>query len=140
MRDLISVILILLLLFVIQSCNETTIESLPKGAFEYSSYDSSGTAIAKGWLSFDYHDSTYVKGEWKINKVLNPQCIGPQIGDGNLVGAFIEDKLHLQLNPNIVDNNLVLIGDLEGNKYSGKWIYYSFIGITNWGRFEAIKR
>jgi hypothetical protein len=140
MRDLVFVVLIVTLLFVIPSCSETTIESLPKGAFEYTSYDSLGTVIAKGWLLFDCNDSTYVKGEWRINKVGNPQRIGPQIGDGNLVGSFIEDKLHIELNPDFADNNLGLIGDLEENEYSGKWIYSSFIGITNWGRFEALRK
>jgi len=140
MRDLIFVILLLTLLFVVPGCNETTIEPLPTGAFAYTSYDSLGTVIARGWLSFDCHDSTYVKGDWSINKVGNPQRIGPQIGDGNLVGSFIEGKLNIELNPNFVDNNLSLIGVLEGNNYGGKWIYFSFAGNTNRGRFEAIRK
>ena len=127
------------MLFVSQSC-ESTIEPLPEGAFVYTSYDSLGTIIAKGWLTINFNDSAYVKGEWKINKVGNPQRIGPQIGDGKLVGSFLEDKLHIELNPNIVDNNLGLIGNLDGDIYRGTWEYSSFIGITNWGRFEAISQ
>jgi len=140
MKDLIFAILVFALLFVIQSCSESTIEAVPEGAFAYTSYDSLGKKIAIGWLFFDLDDSSYIEGEWNINKVGNHGSIGPQIGEGNLVGSFIEDKLSIELNPNFVDNNLRLIGNLVGNKYSGKWFYSSLIGLTNWGRFEAIRR
>ena len=140
MRNIIFFIFVLILLFVIQSCNETTIKPLPEGAFAYTSYNSSGKLIAIGWLSFDSHDSSYIEGEWKINKVGNPWSIGPQIREDILIGSFIEGKLHIELNPNFVDNNLGLIVGLEGNIYSGKWFYSNFIGLTDQRRFVAVRR
>jgi hypothetical protein len=39
-----------------------------------------------------------------------------------------------------MDNNLQLSGTLQADRYSGQWMWISFIGITNAGSFEAVKK
>jgi hypothetical protein len=70
----------------------------------------------------------------------NPQDIGPQTGDGTLVGGFHNGKLWVELNPQFRDNNLQLTGTLVGNRYSGEWAWISFVGITSTGTFEAVRQ
>ena len=68
------------LLFLI-SCdenNDNIISSLPNGTYNYTAHDSLGTIVAKGTLSFEIKDTTYVQGVWEISKVGDPQNIGPQ--------------------------------------------------------------
>jgi len=126
-------------LFVI-SCIDDMVSSSPDGSYKYTAYDSLGTIVSKGWLKIEIKDSSNVTGSWEINKVGNPQNIGPQTGNGELEGSFNNGKLVLGLNPDFVDNNVGLVGTHERNKYTGKWYYSSFIGLTNWGSFEAERK
>jgi hypothetical protein len=50
-----------------------------------------------------------------------------------------DGQLMIGLNPDYVDNNVTLVGEIENNIYSGSWFYSSFIGLTNYGFFEAKK-
>lgn len=134
----ISLIILFTLFPVLINCNEGINDHVPEGNYKYVAYDSLGTVISKGWLKIEAKDST-IFGNWEINKVGNPQNIGPQIGKGELEGSFNDSVLVVELNLNYVDNNVGLVGSLEKNKYTGKWYYSSFIGLTNWGRFEAVR-
>lgn len=134
-----SPVICLILILLINSCNDNSVESLPNGTYNYTAYDSLGTIISKGWLKFEVKDSSNISGSWEINKVGNSQNIGPQIGKGELEGHFNNSMLVLGLNPDFVDNNVVLSGKLKMNEYEGKWYYSSFIGLTNWGSFKAEK-
>jgi len=135
----ISLIILFILFPVLISCNEGINDPVPDGNYKYVAYDSLGAIISKGWLKIEAKDSSTIFGNWEINKVGNPQNIGPQIGKGELEGGFNDSILVVELNPNYVDNNVGLVGNPEKNKYTGKWYYSSFIGLTNWGRFEAVK-
>jgi len=126
------------LLFFVE-CNDNIVGTLPDGTYNYTAYDSLGTIVAKGTLIFKFKDSTSVTGEWEIKKVGDPQNIGPQIGEGELIGDLTNEILWMELNPDFRDNNVFLQGKPEINKYTGKWFYSSFIGPTNWGSFEAVK-
>jgi hypothetical protein len=108
-----------------------------EGNYNYTAYDSLGSIVAVGTLSFEMKDSTNITGVWEIKKVGDPQNIGPQVGKGELVGGLSDGTLWIELNPEFRDNNVFLQGKLEKNKYNGKWFYSSFIGLTNWGTFEA---
>jgi hypothetical protein len=132
------VIYLIFVLFLI-SCNESIVDSSIDGNYKYTAYDSLGTVISRGWLKIIIKDSTNVSGSWEINKVGNPLNIGPQIGKGELEGSFNDSLLAIELNPDMVDNNVGLIGKYENNKYTGKWYWITLIGQTNWGRFEAVK-
>jgi hypothetical protein len=109
------------------------------GTFIYTAYDSLDIMVAQGILTFEFQDSTNITGEWEINKVGDPKSIGPQIGEGKLVGASNDKTLWASLNPDIVDDNVFLHGRPGKNKYTGKWEWITERGITNWGTFKAEK-
>ena len=121
------------------TCNNSIVDSLSNGNYNYTAYDSLGRVVAEGELFFKFQDSSNVKGEWEIVEVGNPQNIGPQIGKGKLEGELTDGQLMIGLNPDYVDNNVTLVGEIENNIYSGSWFYSSFIGLTNYGLFEAKK-
>ena len=78
--------------------------------------------------------------ELQKEKVGNPKNVGPQIGEGNLVGGLITpDSILIELNPQYSDNNLQLSGSYSNNLIKGKWMWISFIGLTNEGTFEAVR-
>jgi hypothetical protein len=121
------------------NCHQPT-DPIPTGALQYTSYDSSGIPIVAGWLTMNFSDSATISGEWHFEPIDNPKNIGPQTGDGNLVGGVHNGQVWVELNPQFRDNNLQLSGTFEGNRYSGQWMWISFIGPTSQGRFEAIRR
>ena len=113
---------------------------IPDGAFAYTGFDSTGVEIVRGWIMFDFDDSTNISGDWELDKIGNPQKIGPQVGSGNLVGSMVNDELHLNLNPQYKDNNVFLICPYDDQKLTGKWIYAGFPGVINYGSFVAEKK
>ncbi len=132
--------LFLAFLITIAACKkESPTEALLGGRFQYQAYDTSGTLIVQGWFTMTIIDSTNVQGEWHFNKVGNPSNIGLHYGDGLLRGAFYHAGLSVGLNPNYVDNNVVLFGTIDGNSYSGTWQWIGFPGVINRGTFQAVK-
>ena len=113
---------------------------IPDGAFAYTGFDSTGVEIVRGWIMFDFDDSTSISGDWELDKIGNPQNIGPQVGSGNLVGSMVNDELHLNLNPQYKDNNVFLICPYDDQKLTGIWNYAGFPGVINYGSFVAEKK
>lgn len=134
-------IVLLALLFSFASCedDDSLVGPTPSGAYSYTSFDSLGMAIVRGWFTMIHEDSTKLIGNWSFEKIGNPQDIGPQVGAGKLVGGVDQDRAWVELNPQYRDHNLQLIGTIKGNKFSGKWMWLSLAGISNHGTFEAIK-
>jgi hypothetical protein len=128
---------VLLACTLLVGCRGTTTEWVPSGAFAYTSYDSSGTAVVAGWLTMDLSDSSAVTGEWHFRPIGDPERIGPQTGAGELAGGFYDDQLSVDLHPGWIDSNILLCGTLEDDDYTGEWMWISFTGITNSGAFEA---
>ncbi|MBU0473551.1 MAG: hypothetical protein KKF62_05265 [Bacteroidetes bacterium] len=126
--------------FVITSCNDSAVEPDPTEMYLYKSYDSTGIKIVEGWITINFTDSLGILGEWELKKVGNSENIGPQVGTGKLVGSKHGDLTFVELNPQFIDNNLILTGTLEQGKYVGEWQYISYVGITNYGTFEANKK
>jgi len=138
-----KILLILLtvnLIIIINSCLFNVDDSGISGTYFYTAYDYTGIIVAKGQIELDFQDSTKISGEWDIHRVGNADNIGPQIGSGRLEGFFEQNELVIELNPQYADNNLQLIGKYEYSYLRGRWIYISFIGITNQGTFEAEKK
>lgn len=121
----------------LMNCNQPT-GSI--SVLRYTSYDSSGTPLVTGWFTMDFSDSVTISGEWHFKPIGNPNNIGPQTGDGRLVGGVRNGLVWVGLNPQVVDNNIQLSGTLQGERYSGRWIWFSYAGSTNAGSFEAIKK
>ena len=128
-------VIILFLSFCIIGCNKD--ETV--GLYHYSSFDSLGVKIVEGTFSIEYGDSISISGEWDFEEIGNPQNIGPQTGEGQLIGTIEENGFHVELNPDMIDNNVSLVGVIDGNKIEGDWIYSGFPGIINYGTFIAEK-
>jgi len=137
------IILSSLILCSLLSCSDddclTCTESLD-GTYSYTSYDSTGIAIVTGEFNIEVIDTIKFKGIWNFEKIGNPENIGPQVGNGNLVGELIKDDIWIELNPGNADNNLQLIGSENEGIIEGEWMWISFIGITNKGKFEAERK
>jgi hypothetical protein len=112
----------------------------PAGAFAYTSYDESGTPIVTGWLNINLTDPDSITGEWHLQKIGNPENIGPQVGAGIFIGGSYQNQLWVELNPEFADNNLQLVGTLRDQRLSGEWFWISFPGVTGQGTFEAVKK
>ena len=143
MKRIILKIFGLLFLFLIYSCNNPTENSTTdniSGLYNYTAYDSSRTVIIKGTFILIFKDENNINGSWDFHKVDNPQNTGPHFGRGQLIGRYSEGKLWIGLNPYNTDNNVELLGTIGFDNITGNWNYISFIGITNSGKFEALKR
>jgi hypothetical protein len=70
----------------------------------------------------NFTDSATISGKWHFRSIGSPTNIGPQTGDGNLVGGVENGRVWIELNPQFKDNNLQLTGTLQGGRYSGQWM------------------
>ena len=69
------------------------------------------------------------------------RLLQPEVGEkSGPIGGVGEDEIWVELNPQYRDNNLQLRGTLDDNRYAGEWMWISFVGITNQGTFEALRR
>lgn len=116
------------------------VDPTPIGTFRYASYDTTGTLMVQGLFTMDLADSDSVAGEWHFAAVGNAQNIGPQTGDGMLIGRFRDTTLWIELQPQYRDNNLELAGVLRGDRFAGEWVWISFAGVSNKGPFEAVRQ
>lgn len=140
MKPSFSLIFTTLICCLIFGCTDSNpLESAPSGAYLYASSDTTGVLLVQGWMTLDIQDSTQVTGEWHFGKVGNPEDIGPQVGSGELLGSFYQGELSVELNPNMADNNILLVGILTNNRYHGDWTWSTIIGPTSSGVFEAVK-
>jgi hypothetical protein len=112
----------------------------PDGQYSYTSYDTTGEPIVKGWFTISFVDSVRVTGEWHFRAIGNPEHIGPQIGDDSLQGEYRKTDLWIGLNPRYVDNNIFLSGIMYGKQINGTWTYSTIAGPVNGGSFVAIKQ
>jgi hypothetical protein len=112
----------------------------PLGEYHYAGFDKKGDKIVEGRLAITSREGDRIKGEWQLNKIGNPERIGPQTGSGECRGLIQEDNLFINLNPNMVDNNVNLKGNTKDGRYSGTWSYDGVGPGINRGTFEAVKK
>ena len=122
-----------------EQISETVFFDVPPGSYAYFGYDTSSTLIAKGWFKFEYEDSVRIKGHWQLKTIGNPGNIGPQDGEGELVGTKTDTSININLHPNFADNNIILLGKINRKYIYGKWQWATFARLTNWGNFNAKK-
>jgi hypothetical protein len=120
-----NVIIVLLFLSLIVSCEKDNssigFEPGPPGSYTYQSFDTLGTLLVTGWLKFEHTDSTQIEGSWELNNVSNRNDIGPQVGNGILLGSIIDSSISMDLNPQFRDHNLYLEGIIKDSYFEGKW-------------------
>jgi len=150
MKTVLSLSLICILTSIVSSCEDSGREigtgPIPSGIYRYTSYDIAGRPIVKGWLALSFQDSASITGEWHLDRIGDPQGIGPQaptmsgqVGSGRLIGGMNEGEVWVELNPQVRDDNLQLIGKIDNDIYRGQWLWISFSGISNHGTFEAVR-
>ncbi len=132
-----------LLLCTLFSCEKDNssigFEPGPPGSYSYLSYDSLGTPVVSGWLKFEMTDSITIGGSWQLRKLVNRDDLGPQFGEGKLIGRIEDSSINMELNPQFRDHNLGLVGTRSNSRIEGKWFWVSLRGVTNWGTFKAVK-
>lgn len=111
----------------------------PAGVYQYTGYDSTGTAIVRGWLTLNLRDENIIDGEWRLEKIGEPGLIGPQLGTGTLAGGVSDGRMWFDLQPQFRDNNIDIIGTIDGSEFRGRWHWITFSGITNSGTFVAVR-
>ena len=127
-----------LLLLLWSACANEESES-DNNIFNYNGYDSLGTRINTGELKLIVNDPD-ISGEWQLIMIGNIKNAGDQFGSGSLNGLVISDvNYHINLNPQMADNNVFLEGILTGDSLNGNWNWLTFIGITNSGTFTAAR-
>ena len=107
--------------------------------FQYTGYSSNGTAIVRGFLSLTFTEAGRVSGRWQLRALVDPSRIGPQVGTGSLVGGYSNGVLSINLNPNNVDNNVLLSGRFDRTAYAGRWEWVGFPGVLSSGTFRAAR-
>ena len=135
------IFMLILIMIFITSCQEddSVIESSPEGSYTYQAYDTLGNIIVQGWLAFEIVDSSRFEGKWHLNNINKRDDVGLQNGEGELIGSIDQSSIWLNLNPGWADHNVFLEGTVQDHSIQGKWIWTTFIGVTNWGSFKAVK-
>ena len=151
MKSVIAWLLVVILVSAV-ACSKSNVigqaKPFPVGEYQYSGYDKKGTKIVEGRVSITSvetkrigsEDTIHLKGDWQLNKIGNPEHIGGQTGNGDLVGSIIKGEIDINLNPNISDANVYLRGTIEGRRFHGKWTFSGYAGPVSEGTFEAIRK
>ena len=138
-----NLIIIILFLSLVFSCEKdqsiVEVESGPAGSFIYQSFDTLGNRIVSGWLILEYTDSVKIEGSWRLYNLSNRNDIGPQVGNGILLGSIIDSSISIDLNPPYIDHNVYLEETIKDDFIEGMWIWATYAGASNWGTFKAIK-
>ena len=108
-------------------------------ALAYTGYANDGSVIVRGFLMIFVSDPGTVRGRWQLRAIGDTLRIGPQHGEGTLVGALHDGLLNINLNPSNVDNNVLLSGRFDRERYVGRWSWVGFAGVLNSGTFEAVR-
>jgi len=114
--------------------------AIPEVQYAYTGYARDGSAIVRGFLVLNQHDSVNFTGRWQLRALVDTNRIGPQHCQGLLVGQLRNNVLSINLNPNYADNNVLLMGRLSRTEYSGQWQWVGFPGIITSGTFRAARR
>lgn len=99
-----------------------------------------GLPAVTGWFTMKATERGKIAGEWHFSYVGEPVDVGPQVGDGSLIGTVQGDHVEISLNPGWRDANVDLDGTMTGDLYAGEWTYTTFVGIRSYGPFEATRK
>ena len=108
-------------------------------AYSYSGYNSKGLLLVVGSMTLALTDSQIVSGTWTLQCVSEGENVGPQTGSGTLMGSIQGTRVEVNLNPGWADNNVFLSGSIDKDRFSGTWMWSTFVGPTSEGKFEALK-
>jgi hypothetical protein len=108
----------------------------------YKGFDTNGTLLVEGNLTFNLVATNEVRGRWNLRAVIPDvsKTLGPQTGSGAFNGHIDGININLNLNPDWADNNVILDGRITATNISGAWGFYGFAGQISGGKFEAVKK
>jgi hypothetical protein len=114
----------------IYSCKDSgaSYDGVCVGTFSYTAFDTLGNVVVRGSLVL-YNDNSRITGHWQFG--------GGQSGE--LKGTASDGAMALNLNPQFVDHNLLLRGNVSGNIYAGDWMQTGIAGVMAKGTFLAIR-
>jgi hypothetical protein len=129
-----SIWLILCLLFAC-SCED---KENSNNIYEYTAYFARNLVVcASGAIEMTIATDSTITGSWDISPAdgFSEKDIGPQIGTGKLEGNIKAGKIFINLNPEWIDNNILLNADYSKDQFAGSWVWSTFIGPTSSGSF-----
>ena len=114
--------------------------------YSYTGFDEAGREVVAGRLTIHYRQSdsrsikTTIDGEWDLASVVTAAGLGPQIGQGKLMGSVNKrNRVFIDLHPGYHDHNVILngeFGDSPLGDFNGEWLYCA-IAIMAHGTFRA---
>jgi hypothetical protein len=113
---------------------------LGDGEFHYRAATSSGRPLLDGRLSLTFPTDSTVAGTWRIRRIAATDSVtpvGPQVGEGTLLGTRHGDTVTLELNPLYADNNVGLRGVTRSPGLRGDWTWSTITGPRASGPFVA---
>jgi hypothetical protein len=111
----------------------------PYGNYTYRSFNIAGELIGDGTLYINQLNSNKIEGNWSIRNIKNCTVCGPQYGSGFLTGRIENDSMFINLNPNIPQNYVELVGELKDNTFVGDWRWFESVVNSNRGTFRAVR-
>ncbi|MBU8932673.1 MAG: carboxypeptidase-like regulatory domain-containing protein [candidate division Zixibacteria bacterium] len=109
-------------------------------AYQYFGYDSSGFLEVSGWLAWNYVNSTYLTGIWRISNAGGMDTTFHMVDSGRLAGIHEDGHIFIDLNPGFADANTLLSGTVSEQSISGTWQTVGFIGVLDSGSFIAVRK
>jgi len=116
--------------------------------FNFVSADDQGTPLVRGQFTLPWPiaEGQVVRGSWESRYVGPPSttrpgeelnAVGPQVGRGQLTAEREGGEVRINLNPNMNDNNVTLVAEVQGDALLGRWDFATFAGSAAGGAFEA---
>ncbi|RMF07759.1 MAG: hypothetical protein D6762_06960 [Candidatus Neomarinimicrobiota bacterium] len=107
--------------------------------WSYTGYDSTGARVVTGWIELTPSPGDTLAGAWELEPVGSAEHLGPQIGSGSYTGHQEGMTVDINLNPDRIDDNVILRGNIVGDAMKGTWEYIGFVGRINHGTFRALR-
>jgi hypothetical protein len=140
MKMLKIILLVTITSLVFFSCStQKATEDYPYGNYSYKSFNIAGELVGDGTLYISKVDSNLVEGNWAVRNVRNCNVCGPQYGNGFLTGKIVNDSLFINLNPDNPENYVELVGELDGDNFTGDWRWFELVVNSNRGTFKAVR-
>ncbi len=131
-------------LVALAACSTHPIAPAPTGPGEYRyvARATSGATLLVGTLELTFPDDSTVTGTWSITWAPGADTtaeVGPQVGNGTLVGTRSGTTMFLDLNPGYADHNVFLQAVAIGAGFEGEWSWSTFAGPRSRGAFAATR-
>ncbi len=108
--------------------------------YDYEAYGDDGEVIVSGIMALKYDSPTTFTGIWQFKQVSQKEAIGPQVGSGKLTGKVTRGEYRINLNPELSERNVLLVGSMLGSNLDGAWRWMGATIQLNQGKFLARPR